>query len=728
MAAEQTALARARGWLERHRATPHPHTPPRETAAERRRWLMLMLAGWLTMAGALIAASALLGSGILLVELGALIVLAFPVVWRLHFSEFPRFWVNQAAFLAALVLGILHWRLGLFTGGAADSGLVLSYRTLVGLFYWIMAFRAFAIRNVGDLTQTALPAVSGLLLVLITAPTPVAIAGTALVIAGTLAMLAGEHTAHRMDGIDEMVEPSKVRGGRWRPRVNSWVSLLLAAAVAAVILAAVASRIEPSNAVGRWLRMQLAWRLARIMIGEAAMPYASVRSLQLTGVAPDPRDRLMLTLEAESAMKVRTASYDIYRGRSWQQSPREWTRPRSPDGTWDLPPPEAFGLSSAVIEEMQVRITPGYAFLGTLPIPWCPRRLQLDVPSIRYDRSGMIMFNGHLMPGDSYAATVAAPAAVTAPPGSPPPPRVDLGSALQLPDDLPDRVRDLTEEIVSQTSGRPVEIAIAIEGHLRTEYEYDLETPGLPESEDFVDHFLFVSRRGWCNHYASAMVVMLRIAGIPARLATGFTSGEWVADRQVFEIRDQDAHAWAEVYLPDTGWIDFDPTPPGEQQEETVAEGVREGLGQIGIALADLGRWVRANLPLSIGIALLLGAAVTGIVLLARWYRRRLRPLRPGASAAERIVHAYRQSLRWLAGKGIERPRAAAPWEFYRTVSGERPALAAELAMLTDAYTRARFSPHPPGEAAADETERALARLRDAIFSPESDEGASVHA
>ncbi len=721
---ERTKLSRAHGWLQRHRALPYPHTPPEASPAERRRWLTLMIAGWVTMGGALLAASALLSSRLLLLEMTVLVALAFPVVWRLHFSTFPRFWVNQAAFLSAVVIGIIQWRMGVFTGGEATSGLLLSYRTLVGLFYWVVAFRAFAIRNVRDLTQTALPVISGLLLLLIAAPTVTAITGTALVVAGTLAMLAGEQSTHRMEGIDEVITADRVRGGTWRPRLNSWVSLLVAAAIAATIIAGVASRVEPSNPVGQWLRRQLAWRLARLMIGEARMPYGPERSLRLGGPAPEPRDRLMLVLEAESPMKVRTASYDLYLGREWRQSERDWTRVRSQTHSWDLPSPQDFGLASAVTEDVEVRITPGYGFIGALPVPWCPKRVSLNAPSIRYDRSGMIMFNGHLLPGDTYSATVAMPNAVSAPPGSPPPARVDLEHALQLPHGLPRRVRELTEQIVADTTGRPAEIAIAIEGYLRGGYAYDLDAPPLPEGEDYVDHFLFVSKRGWCNHYASAMVVMLRIAGIPARLVTGFTAGEWVPEREHYEIRDQDAHAWPEVYLPDTGWIDFDPTPSDDA--ETATEGVTDTLARIGAAFTEAGRWLRANLLLSIEVALLVALAIVGAVLVARWNRRRLRPLRRGATGAERIVYAYHQSMRWLARQGLPRPASSAPWEFQRTVAAEHPALATDLSLLTDAYTRARFSARTPSEAAVNDTEQALTRLRDAIFTPEPDEGGSV--
>ncbi|MGI5819631.1 MAG: DUF4129 domain-containing transglutaminase family protein [Armatimonadota bacterium] len=725
-ASGQKAPGRLRGWLQRHRLTPRPHTPPPNTPAERRRWLMLMLAGWMTMAGALLAAASLLDNPILLAELAAIIALAFPVAWRMHFSEMPRFWPNYITFFIALILGIIHWRLGLFTGGEADSRLLLSYRALVALFYWVMAFRAFAIRDIRDLTQTALPAISGLLLVLIAAPTALAITGTTIVLAATLAMLAAEHTTRRMEGIDEVIPADRIRGGRWRPRVNSWVSLLLAAAVAASILAGVAARIEPSNPVGQWLRAQLSWRLARLMIGEGSLPYAPGRALELGGPAPDVRDQLMLTMETESPIKVRTAVYDIYRGRSWEQSEREWFRLRLPGGFWELPEPEHFGLSSVVTEPVDVTITPSYAFFGALPVPWCPMQFTLDVPSIRYDRSGMVMFNGHLPPGQTYTATVAAPTAISAPAGTPPPPEVDLEYALQLPETLPLRVRQLTTELVAQTSRRPAEIAITFEGYLRTEHVYDLETPPLPPGEDFVDHFLFESKRGWCNQYASAMVVMLRVAGIPARLATGFTSGEYVASREVFEIRDQDAHAWAEVFLPDTGWIDFDPTPAGDLAGDTTALGILESLGRLGVAVESALLWIRAHLAYAVTVLLLLIAVGVGGRLVTRWYHRRLRPLHPGANPAERAVYAYRRSLQWLAGDGIARPKSAAPWEFHRLAAGARPALGSDLALLTEAYTRARFSPSAPDERVVSEAEAALARVRETIFSPQPDERADA--
>ncbi|MGC9316498.1 MAG: DUF4129 domain-containing transglutaminase family protein [Armatimonadota bacterium] len=725
MASRASIPGRIWGFLERHRFTPVPHTPPAETPAERRRWLAVMLAGWLTMYGALLAATALVANGLVIAELALLVTAAFPVVWRLHFSTLPRFWPNWIAFAGAVALGILHLKMGWLSGDAEVPRLVVSYRFLVVAFYWVMAFRAFALRSTRDVTQTALPACSGLLLVLLSAPTTAAIAGTVLVMGGTLGMLAAEHASDRLERADTRVARDAVRGGRWRPTVNSWLALMLAAAVAAVIIASVAARLEPSNPAGRWLRRQLAWRLARLMIREGPPPHMSEQSLQLGGPAPEPRDRLMLIVKAEGPVKMRTGTYDIYEGDRWRRSERQWQRLRPQAGRrYRFPPVEEMGLSPAVIDELDVEVTSAFGFLGTLPVAWCPSYVELDVPSLRVDRSGMVSFTGHFMPGDTYTGVIAAPAAVMAPPGAEPPKAVDMRYALQLPDSLPARVRRLARRIVTEDGAeQPVGMALAITNYVKAEYDYDLQAPVLPQGRDYVDHFLFESRTGYCNHFASAAAVLLRALDVPTRLATGFTSGEYRAERQVYEIRDQDAHAWVEAFLPGTGWIDFDPTPdPDELQEETPQAGIGSRIGE---AFGRAGEWVVAHrvVILVLGIGLL--AVVAALSLGRRWYRWRIRPLRPGVAPEGRITYAYRQALRWLESEGVARKPSDAPWEFAGVVTAARPAVAQDLSVLTEKYVGARFAPRASEEADAGAAEQALRRLRETLATPPDAEEAS---
>ncbi len=127
------------------------------------------------------------------------------------------------------------------------------------------------------------------------------------------------------------------------------------------------------------------------------------------------------------------------------------------------------------------------------------------------------------------------------------------------------RTAALAREIVT-TAGAvtPYDQAKAIETWLRTNITYDELIPMPPTGQDPVDWLLFEIRRGYCNYYASAMVVMLRSLGVPARMAAGFAQGEWSAEENAFVVRERDAHTWVEVYFPGYGWIDFEPTAAQE--------------------------------------------------------------------------------------------------------------------------------------------------------------------
>ena len=104
------------------------------------------------------------------------------------------------------------------------------------------------------------------------------------------------------------------------------------------------------------------------------------------------------------------------------------------------------------------------------------------------------------------------------------------------------------------------DVVVAYEGWLRDNVVYDLDAPLPADGEDAVHDFLFDSERGFCEQIASALAVMLRTQGVPTRVATGYAAG--VRDRVagVYEVRASDAHAWVEVWFPETGWQAFDPT------------------------------------------------------------------------------------------------------------------------------------------------------------------------
>lgn len=136
---------------------------------------------------------------------------------------------------------------------------------------------------------------------------------------------------------------------------------------------------------------------------------------------------------------------------------------------------------------------------------------------------------------------------------------------LQLPEDLPERVVELAEEITASHDNR-YDKAEAVEQYFsQNEFEYSTSDVPVPEEgEDYVDQFLFETQVGYCDNYSTSMAVMLRAVDIPVRWVKGFTSGEEVEEldngNSVYEVANSNAHSWVEVYFPEVGWVPFEPT------------------------------------------------------------------------------------------------------------------------------------------------------------------------
>ncbi|MBI3744420.1 MAG: transglutaminase domain-containing protein, partial [Chloroflexi bacterium] len=126
-------------------------------------------------------------------------------------------------------------------------------------------------------------------------------------------------------------------------------------------------------------------------------------------------------------------------------------------------------------------------------------------------------------------------------------------------DGLPPRVKDLARTITANIRN-PYDRAIAIDTYLRGYTEtYNIAAP--PLNADAVDYFLFIQKAGNSDYFASAMVVLLRAAGVPARVASGYALGEFDQETSSFNVKLSDAHSWPEVYFPSYGWVIFEPSP-----------------------------------------------------------------------------------------------------------------------------------------------------------------------
>src|SRR5512138_98871 len=228
---------------------------------------------------------------------------------------------------------------------------------------------------------------------------------------------------------------------------------------------------------------------------------------------------------------------------------------------------------------------------------------------------------------------------------------------LALPDSLPERVRQLAVDITKDKTN-PYDKAKAIEAYLRT-YPYDLDVPAPPPDRDVADYFLFDLKKGYCDYYATAMVVLVRASGVPARFVSGYASGSYDALNAQYVVREMDAHSWAEVYFPDIGWVEFEPT--ASEPEIQRAESDLTSLPTPDPEAAQLlNRFKSEKIVYWLApIAVILLLLLLQVTIFERWMYLRLAP----EVAIEKIYRRLYRLGRPLAG---EYTRAETASEFMR--------------------------------------------------------------
>ena len=301
---------------------------------------------------------------------------------------------------------------------------------------------------------------------------------------------------------------------------------------------------------------------------------------------------------------------------------------------------------------------------------------------------------------------------------------------------VPERYREelgrLAESITAD-SRNPYDAAAAITNHLRANIEYAPSVPVIPEGHDPVMWVLLDYKKGFCNYYASAEVLLLRSIGIPARLAVGFARGEREGD--TYTVQRGDAHAWPEVYFPNIGWVEFEPTAnqdPLVRPSPVVPSGGTV-LNPPALAQRDEGAGSsrpekdEENLPGSAALpeamtpadrAMYAGLLVlTAVLATILAYRFRVLPRVPillskvieaGGGTAPNWIRAWEG---WNRLEPIERAFASVSWSL--RVLGKQPAVGAtpatqaaalsrlvpgaarHIAVLRDELESGLFTPHP---------------------------------
>jgi transglutaminase-like putative cysteine protease len=299
--------------------------------------------------------------------------------------------------------------------------------------------------------------------------------------------------------------------------------------------------------------------------------------------------------------------------------------------------------------------------------------------------------------------------------------------ALQLPDTLGARVRTL---------------ALGWRDHARNERDVARQALGYFHDEPFVytltpprlttnplEEFLFSSRRGFCEHYASAFVILMRVAGIPARVVTGYQGGEYNPVGDYWVIRQVDAHAWAEIWVSDTGWERVDPTaavaperveyalapdilPEGAPARFTIGNDslLLRGWRQMRFALDALNNgwdsWVlsygpelQEELLASLGfiqpswrtLTVILTFLVSSLLLgIAGWM------LTHAAVPSDPVLRAYLKFCARVARFGLRRQPGEGPLDFSHRVVAARPELELQVRRITELFIRLRYG--QPGD------------------------------
>jgi transglutaminase-like putative cysteine protease len=285
---------------------------------------------------------------------------------------------------------------------------------------------------------------------------------------------------------------------------------------------------------------------------------------------------------------------------------------------------------------------------------------------------------------------------------------------LQLPAELPGRVRQLADEVVSGAVS-PYQKVERIQEYLRTNYEYRLDAPLPPAGRDVVDYFLFDSSGGFCSHYASAMVVMLRSVGVPARVVAGYAMGSFDQRNGMYRVAASASHAWVEVFFPGYGWVEFEPTPAYQVFIYAAGSSVANYIPQSPLdkQLPEPIKQPSQLIWLLVPLAVVIG--LWAVFLWGRWEKQRL--AMPGKAA----LKLYVRVLRGLAGAGLPLQPSLTPDEFSTLALVDLelyPRLSDALTRATSVFIQSVYSPREPaiddvlmGEVAWSEARGELLRL-----------------
>ena len=295
----------------------------------------------------------------------------------------------------------------------------------------------------------------------------------------------------------------------------------------------------------------------------------------MLGGPANPSDDTVMKVKTDTTLLLRGSVRRTYTGYSWTDDQAK-ARYLYYDFTHSATRDDAFDadIGTEGFDTVEVSVEMLSEGTSTLFVPAHMTSFDMDLANaVYYNVAGEIFLTRETQKGDSYAFTASLPqssdALIAAARAAQDKQDAGYDEAVAnytaLPEGIDSRVYALAVEL-TQDRTSPVEKAYAIQEYLAKNYKYTLETDYPDDGQDFVSRFLLEEKQGYCSYFASAMTVLCRIAGIPARYVEGyFVQAE--ADGETI-VTGRNAHAWVEVYLNGIGWTAFDPTARAVEQSQ----------------------------------------------------------------------------------------------------------------------------------------------------------------
>ncbi len=487
-----------------------------------------------------------------------------------------------------------------------------------------------------------------------------------------------------------------------------------------IMLASFTPRVGAAETLGHaWTTFEAPWRSVENewqrffagVYGPSRIQGVSFSDVIRLGLAPNLGERVVLYVTTPEAHFLRGTAYDFYTGVGWKS-----TDDRATDKT------DALNFTGRKKIEVTVEtVTPHGTLLFAPSEP-----VQANIPrTFVYgeDKSFSSQMRARDRGQASGKYSVVAAVSVAS--------KEDLRNAgavpasiaeryLQVPSTVPARVRELARRVTADKQNA-YDKAEAIETSLRTNYRYSTVVKSPPSGRDPVDWFLFDLREDFCEYFASSMVIMLRMQGIPARVVEGYTAGVYDQDTGKYVVSEKNAHAWVEVYFAGFGWIEFEPTPSesvfirseaggddltsgaggSTNEKEDRADKERAGLGRgddSDVPQAEFGEEpdvVSSARPTELDYKPFAGASVIALLLaMAAWLRFELRFR--GLTATEA---AFGKTRLLAAYAGLRQRPHQTVLEYANSLGRALPRAREQVATIAHARVIESYSPRRPSDA-----------------------------